>query len=65
MEGYYLDFQFQVVLHVHHTFYPQQGVQILEKQHFSVKKASKIRFCAAVSHLVVVISTFKVLLKIF
>ena len=46
-------------------FYPQQGVQILENSIFQSKKAPEIRFCAAISHSIVVISIFWVLLKIF
>ena len=44
-------------------FYPQQGSKSW-KTAFSVKKAPEIRFCAAISHPIVVISTFKMLLKI-
>ena len=39
-------------------FYPQQEGPNPGKQHFSVKKAPEIRFCAAISHPIVVISTF-------
>ena len=38
-------------------FYPQHGPNP-GKRHFSVKKAPKIRFCAAISQPIVVISTF-------
>ena len=44
-------------------FYPQQGVQSLENSIFS-QKTPEIRFCAAISHPIVVVSAFLVLLKI-
>ena len=53
-----------MVLHVHHTFLSSAGGLNPGKQHFSVKKAPETRFCAAISHLVVVISTFQMLLNI-
>ena len=39
-----------MVLHVHHTFLSPAGGPNPGKRHFSVKKAPKIRFCAAISH---------------
>ena len=44
-----------MVLHVHHTFLSPVGGPNPGKRHFSVKKAPKIRFCAAISHPIVVI----------
>ena len=53
-----------MVLHVHHTFLSSAGGPNPGKQHFSVKKAPEIRFCAAISQPIVVMSTFQMLLKI-
>ena len=51
-------------MHVHHTFLSPAGGPNPGKQHFSVKKAPKIWFCAAISHPILVTSTFKMLLKV-
>ena len=63
-KGEYLDFQVKVVLHVHHTFLSSAGGPNFGKQHFSVKKAYKIRFCAVISHPIDVTLQFQMLLNI-
>ena len=45
-----------MVLYVHHTFLSSAGGPNPGKQHFSVKKAPEIRFCAAITHPIVVTS---------